>query len=141
MTQFNPTPPRSPGDADHDVYQVQRPQDPMPDSGIHDLVMPEIVPEDDDEEVKRKGEPARDRFQFTLRDMLWLTTGVAVWLSAMSIIHWSWSIAAGLAGVAALVSLIVLGVHEPDNPNVRFAWWCIMIVYALTSLAAMVAGR
>ena len=39
------------------------------------------------------------------------------------------------------IGLIVLVVHEPDNPSIRFGWWCILGIYVLTCLTAMVVGR
>jgi len=133
----NQPPQPSPSEPEEKTYRVIPPVEPAAGDRFHDLVVPEIVVEDEDEEPS---EPAAGRFQFTIRDMLLLMTGVAIWLGAMTTLHWSWSIAAGLSGVAALVSLLVLMVHEPENPSVRLAWWGVLGVYVLTCLAAIVAG-
>jgi hypothetical protein len=131
--------PPKPLPPEQDVYGVVVPDDFRPaDLRMLETVVPEIVREDDEPEPLDEPTP---RFQFTVRDMLLLTTGVAIWLGVMSTVNWGWSIAAGVAGVAALISLIVLSVHEPENPTIRRGWWCVLGVYLLTCLAAMIAGR
>lgn len=131
--------PTEPSPPDEDIYQVVPAGDFRPDD-VQMLrpVVPEIVPEDGESDFP--AEP-RARFQFTLRDMLLVTTGVAVWLGVVRSVNWGWSIAAGISGVAALISLIVLTVHEPENPSIRRAWWCVLGIYLLTCLSAMIAGR
>jgi len=142
MTPPTPDPARpSPPPPPEDVYDVVPPEVKTFAARFDAPIVPEVVEEEDDDEPVRRPLLAKERFQFTIRDMLLLMTGVAVWLSIMSIISWSWAIVAGLAGVAAFIGLIVLLIAEPENPSVRFAWWCLLGIYAVTSLAAMVAGR
>jgi len=120
-----------------DVYRLI-PPDPNADAAHFDEpVLPEIVPEEDPSESTDAEKP---RLQFTLRDLLLVVIGVAVWLSAMSVLSWSWSILAGVAGVAVFVSLVFLSTNEPENPSVRFAWWCVFVIYLMTCLAAIVIG-
>ena len=129
--------PSLPDKTSEDVYRLI-PPDPETDAAhCQRPVLPEIVPEVDPAESADAEKPP---LQFTLRDLLLLVIGVAVWLSAMSVLSWSWSILAGLIGVAVFVSLVFLSINEPENPSVRFAWWCVFVVYLVTCLAAIVIG-
>jgi len=131
-----PDPP--PTEPAEDVYRLIVPDDLRPvDRRSLEPVVPEVVREDKPEEPD---DVPLGPFQFTLRDMLLLMTGVAVWLGLMNSVNWGWSIMAGLAGVAALLSLIMLTAFEPENRNVRLAWWGLFGIYLLTCLTAIIKG-
>jgi hypothetical protein len=124
--------PSSDGQTSEDIYRVLPPD---ADAVPHEPpILPQVVPEDDPEPEE---ESWRGFLQFTLRDMLLVMTGLAVWFSIMFTIRWTWSIAAGLSALAALVGMLVLTVHEPESPNARRVCWGLIVLYFLTCVSSL----
>jgi hypothetical protein len=99
------------------------------------------------EEVLKKAsvsEPSAERpFQFSLADLFALTTGVAVFMSLLSMIPAGIGLhsLAGIAGLGALISLILLSVWPPEQPLLRLGWWTLFVLYLLACIGAIVFGR
>ena len=142
MTEHDPNGPLPPAeDAEEDIYGVIPPDTPAAAVRAHKLIIPEIVSEEEEKAiVKGPKRPKNDKLQFTIRDMLLLTTAVAVCLSILTTIKWAWAFVAGLTGAGAFIGLIVLTVFEPENPRVRFAWWCVLGLYLLACIGAFIHG-
>ena len=85
-------------------------------------------------------QPGKEAFQFTLAELFWLVTGVALVLGILGCIPGGFSAEAlaGLSGLGVLVSLYVLAVVQPERPIIRVAWWLLLVAYALSSLVAVV---
>jgi len=91
-------------------------------------------------EPEEKLPTARKPFQFTLGELFWLMTGLALVLGIGGSIPGEYSVEllAGLAGLGLLVSLVVLAVVQPTRPIVRLAWWVFLGFYVVVSLVAVV---
>jgi hypothetical protein len=100
---------------------------------------PEIYPRYN---IEEESSPAKERFQFTIGEMLWLTTAVAIALGILGLIPGGRSAEgmAGFCGLGLLVSLVVLAIVQPTRPIVRVAWWVFLGFYVLASLAAVIQG-
>ena len=87
-----------------------------------------------------EAEPGKEPFQFTLAELFWLVTGVAIVLGIVCSIPGGFSAEAlaGMAGLGLLVSLVVLVVVQPTRPILRIAWWVLLVFYGLASLVAVV---
>jgi hypothetical protein len=83
--------------------------------------------------------PEKGPFQYTLADLFALTTGVAVFMSILSV--FPLPTLAGASGVGALFSLILLTVWPPDQPLLRLGWWVLFVLYLLTCIGAIIFGR
>ena len=81
------------------------------------------------------------KFQFTLADLFILTTATAVLLGVMRMVAWKWQYAAGLGGVGAFVSLIVITYVAPERHIAKTIWWSILTFYLLACLAAVITGK
>jgi len=118
-----------------DSYPVQPPP-PLPDDS---------KPSDDsralDELLDRlhPGGSGKERFQFTLSEMLGLMVAVSVFLSFLSILpggHTPGALAAVL-GFGLLISLIFLAVAEPERAIVRITWWFALVFYVMACVFAV----
>ncbi len=111
-------------------------------------IIPQVVDEDEPPQSSRSigehfdFESFRERFhlQFTLADLFILTTASAVLLSIMRLVAWKWQYAAGLGGVGAFVSLVVIAYVEPERRIAQTIWWSILTFYLLACLAAVVTA-
>ena len=82
----------------------------------------------------------RSRRQFTLAELLILTTVSSMFMSLVVVFARRWDWAAGLAGLLAFLSLIVLLAFEPDNRAVRLGWWTMLVFYLLACLGAIMSS-
>ena len=146
--------PGEPTDVTEDVYAMAEP-DPV---SRRAPIVAEVVREDDAREDDARedgllgdgplgdgllgdGPVKKVPFQYSLADMFILTTGVALTFGVMSMLAWKWQYAAGLGGVGAFISVVLLTSYEPENKNVRAGCWVMLVFYVLTSLAAIITGR
>ncbi len=83
----------------------------------------------------------RFHFQFTLADLFILTTATAVLLGVMRMVAWRWQYAAGLGGIGAFVSLVVITYVAPERHIAKTIWWSILAFYLLACFAAVITGR
>ena len=77
-----------------------------------------------------RNEPTEEpppKIQFGIFHLLVVTTVVAVfaslaqWFSAQLILT--------VVGLLAFVSLLLIRISESTHPLIRFAWWCLFVVY------------
>ena len=138
MSEHDPSAmPDGPADIAEDIYAVAPPALDTAD-GRPSLppVIPQVVDEDDSFESVELAP-----FQFTLADMFILTTAVALILGIVSLFAWHWQYAAGLAGIGAFVSVVLLTTYEPENSTVRVACWATLVFYVMACMAAMITGK
>lgn len=109
-----------PEDTD-DTYPVGRP-DPENVGGT----LPK--PSRDINEVITEIEKEQSRFQFSMGEMLLLVGIVALFLGILGCFPREYS--AGLAGLGALASMLVLILMKPTQPIVRLGWWIVLLIYA-----------
>ncbi|MCX7425863.1 MAG: hypothetical protein NTW96_09635 [Planctomycetia bacterium] len=98
-------------------------------------VIPEVVREDDPFEPEPE---AKAPFQYSLADLFILTAGVALLFGVMSMLGWHWEYAAGLAGLGAFISVVLLTTYEPEQHGIRVACWAMFVFYLLTCMAAII---
>ena len=131
-----------------EMYAVTPPDpDLAPTTPAIDPIISEVVPEDGSDEDRASGsrfdvEGFRDnfRFQFTLSDLFVVTTALSVLLSIMGLLKWKWQYAAGLAGIGAFVSLLVITIVEPERRTTHVIWWSFFVFYLLACLVALITG-
>ena len=131
-----------------ELYGVARPDpDLAPATPAMEPIIPQVVREDGEDEDRATGsrfdfDSFREnfRFQFTLSELFMVTTALAVLLSIMSLLRWKWQLAAGLAGVGAFVSLLVITIVEPERRVVQTIWWSFLVFYLLACLVAVFTG-
>ena len=76
--------------------------------------------------------------RFSLRELLFLVTLVAIGLSGM---HWlPLRLYAGMSGLAALIGLVILSVLRPSRLVAHLAWWSVLGIYVLSAFAAVRSG-
>ncbi|NLE37154.1 MAG: hypothetical protein GX621_03925 [Pirellulaceae bacterium] len=124
--------------ADETTEEIYRVLPPDPETNpirFYEPVIPKAETEADFDDPAHSDEPP---FQFTIRDLLILTTVAAICLSIGVTLQLAWSVVAGVAGVAVLVALAILSIYEPKSPVVRLAWWFVLTIYLLTCLTAVV---
>jgi hypothetical protein len=127
------TPPSSSRDAE-DIY----PAVPMVSRAAEPRALPPVIPEVVSEDDPFEPEPGVNApFQYSLSDLFVLTAGVALVFGVMSLLAWHWEYAAGLAGLGAFISVILLTTYEPEHHGIRVACWTMLVVYALTCMAAI----
>ncbi|MBN2295129.1 MAG: hypothetical protein JXM70_22055 [Pirellulales bacterium] len=140
----------NPADYSPDELYTVAPPDPELEKSrpAFDPIIPEVVHEDE----PRQATPLIERFdfeslrenfhfQFTLADLFILTTASAVLLGVMRMVAWKWQYAAGLGGIGAFISLIIITYVEPERRIAKTIWWSIMTFYLLACLAAMITGK
>ena len=93
------------------------------------------TPSRDLNEVITEAEQDESRFQFSVGEMLLLVGAVALFLGVLGCFPREYS--AGLAGLGALASMLVLILLKPTQPIVRLGWWIILIIYALMVLTTI----
>lgn len=76
-----------------------------------------------------------ESYQFSLGQMLLLAAVVSFVLSILNLLPPQY--AAGVAGLGALVSLIVISVLKPAQAIVHVTWWAMLLVYLMMCLAAI----
>ena len=142
-------PPASPpANPPEEMYAVAPPDpDLAPATPAIEPIIPKVVPEDGSDEDRSTGsrfdiEGFREnfQFQFTLSDLFMVMTASAVLLSIMSLLRGKWQYAAGLAGIGAFVSLLVITIVEPERRVVQSIWWSFLVFYLLACLAAVITG-
>ena len=77
-------------------------------------------------------EKEESRFQFSIAEMLLLVGAVALFLGVLGCFPPEY--AAGLAGLGALASMLVLILLRPTQPIIRLGWWIVLVIYALMVL-------
>ena len=87
------------------------------------------APSRDINEVITEIEKEQSRFQFSMGEMLLLVGTVALFLGVLGCFPREY--AAGLAGLGALASMLVLILLKPTQPIIRLGWWIILLIYAL----------
>jgi hypothetical protein len=113
------------GEEPDDAYLVL-PPDPEHIEGTHP------VPSVDINEIYTTAERESSRFQFSVAEMLLLVGVVALFLGILGCFPREY--AAGLAGLGALVSMLVLILLKPTQPIIRLGWWIVLAIYALMAL-------
>ena len=93
-----------------------------------------VIPEPPPEEVP----PESDRFQFTMAEWFLLVTFAAVFLSMLGYVPRATF--AALAGLGLLAFAAVISYYKPSRAIFRLAWWVLLAIYALTAIAALLAG-
>jgi hypothetical protein len=83
--------------------------------------------------------PPKIPFQYTLADIFTLITGVAVLMSILKFfpIH----TIAGVSGLGALFSLILLLIWPPERPLLRLGWGVLFALYLLACIGAIIFKR
>ena len=94
------------------------------------------LPSRDINEVITEAEREVSRFQFSIAEMLLLVGAVALFLGVLGCFPREYS--AGLAGLGALASMLVLILLKPTQPIVRLGWWIVLIIYALMVFTTIV---
>lgn len=109
------------GDSE-DIYPVGKPDEKcargMPPAPSRDI-----------NEVITEIEKEQSRFQFSMGEMLLLVGIVALFLGILGCFPREYS--AGLAGLGALASMLVLILLKPTQPIIRLGWWIILLIYVL----------
>lgn len=137
-----------------ELYNVLPPDpDLVKSQPAFDPIIPEVVCEDEPRESRRSikehfdfehfdFESLRERFhfQFTLADLFIVTTASAVLLGIMRMVSWKWQYAAGLGGIGAFASLIILTYAAPERRIAKTIWWSILTFYLLACLAAAITA-
>ncbi len=127
---------KDPDDSDpDDIYPLGPPGKTLAD---HEYTVLPLYHEPEIEEPAKK-EPLR--LQFTLAQLLWAMTFVAVGLSVVQCfpVDFARPIAA-VAGIGLLVSLGVLELTHPQDNRIYVVWWIGVGIYVLSSLAAVFRG-
>ncbi len=83
--------------------------------------------------------PPKIPFQYTLADIFALTTGVAVFMSILR--FFPLHTIAGVSGLGALFSLILLLIWPPERPLLRLGWWVLFGLYLLACIGAIIFKR
>jgi len=96
---------------------------------------PSPHPSQDLNEVITEAEREESRFQFSMAEMLLLVGAVALFLGVLGCFPREYS--AGLAGLGALASMLVLILLKPTQPIVRLGWWIVLVIYALMVVTTM----
>lgn len=76
--------------------------------------------------------------QWRLGHLLWALTAAGVVLSVLACLPAAHEVVAGWLGTAVLVSLVVLSLWNPGERRPYLAWSCLLGVYLLASLVAVV---
>jgi len=79
---------------------------------------------------------AKEPFQFSVGHLLMLTTAASLVLGILQLFPAEY--AAGLAGLGALLCMIVLIVWKPVHAWAYLAWWVMLAIYALVSVTAAI---
>jgi hypothetical protein len=138
MSEHDPNAmPDGPADVAEDIYAVVLP---VSNTADHRSSLPPVIAQVVDED-DAFGSVKTAPFQFTLADLFILTTAIALIVGIVSLFAWHWQYAAGLAGVGAFISVVVLTTYEPENTTVRAACWTTLVFYVLACMAAIVTGR
>ena len=137
-----------PANPPEELYAVAPPDpDLAPATPAMEPIIPEVVSEDGSDEDRPSGRRfdiggfrENFHFQFTLSDLFTVTTASAVLLSIMSLLKWQWRYAAGLAGIGAFVSFLVITIVEPERRITHVIYWSFLVLYLLACLAAVITG-
>ncbi len=93
------------------------------------------TPSTDLNELIATAEKKESRFQFSIGEMLLLVGAVALFLGILGCFPREYS--AGLAGLGALASMLVLVVLKPTQSIVRLGWWIVLAIYAMMVMATI----
>ncbi|MFZ5828612.1 MAG: hypothetical protein ACOY3P_00920, partial [Planctomycetota bacterium] len=90
-----------------------------------------------DEELDRK---RKRRFQFTIRDLLGVMTGLSIFMSMVMLVPGGTAteIVAGVVGMMVLVGMIVLEVVGDPPKSLKVGWWIGLTLYLIICLAAII---
>ena len=80
-----------------------------------------------------------ERFQFSLAELLLLMALASLILGILGCFPRKY--AAGLSGLGALVSMLVIAVLKPTRAIIYVAWWVILGIYLLTCIGEILTGR
>ena len=85
----------------------------------------------------------KERFQFTLSELLLLMVAASVLLSLLSILPGGYrpETFATVFGLGLLVSLIFLAVLKPARAIVQIAWWVVLVCYVVACVVAVCQPR
>lgn len=127
-------------DAEGDGLYPVRPLPPLPedtDPSLDSRALDELL-----DRLDPRGS-AKQRFQFSLSEMLLLMVAVSVFLSFVGILPGGYApeTLATLFGFGLLVSLIFLGVLKPERAIVQLAWWVVLVFYVVACVVAVCQPR
>jgi hypothetical protein len=93
-------------------------------------------------EAEQPPEEEPEGFQFSLAELLGVMTAAAVFLGIVTSLPagGSLQVGVGLAGIAVLVSLIVLDYLRPKRRILYIVWWTMFVSYLLVGLLAVVTS-
>ena len=97
-------------------------------------VAPKIYPR-----ISAYDPPPKIPFQYSLADIFVLTTSVAVLMSILK--FFPLHTIAGVSGLGALLSLILLLIWPPERPLLRLGWWVLFALYLLACIGAIIFKR
>jgi hypothetical protein len=92
----------------------------------------------DIDELLESARPEQPSFQFSMAELFLLVALVSFVLGLLNCIPPQY--AAGLAGLGALVSMVVIAVLKPTRPIIYLAWWVVLGIYLLSCLRGLLAG-
>ena len=90
------------------------------------------------DELMESARPAQPSFQFSMAEMFLLVAVVSIVLGLLNCFPPQY--AAGLAGLGALVSMLVIAILKPTRPIVYVAWWVVLGIYLLSCVRGMLTG-
>ena len=124
---------------DHNAGPPETPDDeypiapPDPESVDYRASVLPIIPQ------PPEAEPAQiDRFQFSMAEGFLLVTFAAVFLGILG--YFPRATAAALAGLGMLAAAAMISYCKPVPAIFHVAWWVMLAIYAITCVAALVAG-
>jgi hypothetical protein len=97
-------------------------------------------------ELPEAVEAPRERFQFTLSELLLLLSAASFLLSVISTVlkfvpgGVPAKNFAGLMGLGALVSMVLMARFPPRRAIVRVGWWTLLLLYLLACAIALLKG-
>jgi len=102
-----------------------------------------VVYVDGDEDPFEPIPPARDRYQFSLFELLVVMTALSLLMSFLGLFPSGYSLEAfaGMAGSGVLLGLIVLSILKPDRAVVTAAWGVLLIFYVAACAFALWQSR
>ena len=101
-------------------------------------ILPQVAPKIS-HHVSPYDPPPKIPFQYSLADIFALTTAVAVFMSILK--FFPLHTIAGVSGLGALFSLILLLIWPPERPLLRLGWWVLFALYLLACIGAIIFKR
>jgi len=86
--------------------------------------------------------PPKERYQFTLRELMALVTSVAVVLGILGLVPNGYAAEnlAGVLGYVVLLSMIALIWWKPSRGILYVAWSALLVIYLIVGIAARVTS-